>query len=105
MSRYRIVKVPIQGKPEKYRVEIRTIKLLPWWAARRSMGEWCRLDMRGRIWYSRSHRHGPSPPQLDLFDSVDEAKEYIRDRIEYLSKSNEVVFDTLTANPPKETGT
>ena len=101
--RYRIVQVPIQGKPDKYRVEVYATTTEYGLFTERKIEGWRRLDICNGVWEDRGR--GPSMPQQKLFKSQDKAKEYIKQRLEYLSKEDMVVFDTLTANPPKETGT
>lgn len=100
MARYRIVKVPIQGNPDKYRVEVFETRTISGWFSKWQITEWCGLDISGDAWYIREG--SPSPPPLSLFDSEQKAKDYIDERKEYINKPEEVVFDTLTDNPPKE---
>ena len=102
MKRYRIVKVPLPEKKSKYKVQVHVLETLGCWFSKTEVWKWYELDSRGHAIYSPDERF---TPPLSLFDSIQQAKDYIKMRLEYLVKKEEVVFDTLTANPPTETGT
>lgn len=102
MKRYRIVKVPLPGKKSKYKVQVHVLETQGWWFYETKVWKWYELDSYGHAIYSPDEIF---TPPLSLFDSIQQAKDYIKMRLEYLAKTEEVVFDTLTANPPTETGT
>lgn len=105
MERYRIVKVPqIKGEPV-FRIEIyvnETTSERPELITETK--GWFQIDEFGkRMIY---HKRRPcSQNRMCLFITQKEAEEKITSILNFNAESEEVVFDTLTANPPTETGT
>ena len=92
MSKYRIVKVPQEGKKDKYDIQICVRKNKNWWDSEKKIENWHGLNSWGGVWYSRLH--GPSSLQLPFFDSQNEAEKYLEDKRKYKAKKSEVVFET-----------
>ncbi len=102
MKRYRVVKIPIPGEKSKYEVQVHELEIRTVWFSEKRTWKWHELDEYGWALYSGLPI---PPPPLDLFDTIEDAKDYIKMGLEYLAKTPEVVFDTLTANPPTDIGT
>ena len=105
MERYRIVKVPKIDSEPICRIETwgTVFKWSVWRGTSESEG-WVFVDINGN-----PIRLVPGRPNcqtvMKLFNTYASALNKVEAIIEYLPKQKEVVFDTLTANPPTETGT
>lgn len=104
MARYIIVTVPIKNVLE-YKIQVlRTIT--EGLIFERKKDIWCDIDTQGSAIFISRYNLGPSPPPMSYFKTIKGAKQRITELQYENDKSNvKVVFDTLTSNPPKETGT
>ena len=101
MARYRIVKVPaLSGL--KFYVEIHCESWMRSTGICTHKQEWKRLDIDGDPVGSEAAEINRG---LSAFKTIDMAKEYIESLISFQSEETTVVYDTLTSNSPKETGT
>lgn len=103
--RYRIVKVPNIDSEPIYRIETwATVFKWSVWRGTSESKEWVFVDINGN-----PIRLVPGRPNCQTvmkpFNTYTSALNKVEAIIEYLSKKDEVVFDTLTANPPTKTGT
>lgn len=105
MARYRIVKVPQIESDPIFRIECRgKIYSRDFFGFITSKEGWVDISPRGSsiiisLLHPNVQEHVPS------FKTYELAKDKLDSILEYAPKQNEVVFDTLTANPPTDTGT
>ena len=96
MARYRIVKVPTLSGGSGFHIEKLVENSTYGIGIRIESKEWIMVDRYGRM---------TATPETDLYYDYDEAKKFLDLIIEMSKRESEIVFDTLTDNPPKETGT
>lgn len=91
MEKYRVITVPIQGKKDGYRIQIQTPTPSPWWSSKPPTAIWHAIDEYGIAY--KSFAHGPTLPPLKLFQTLEKAKKWILDHIEYINKAQGVVYE------------
>ena len=103
MARYKIVKVPKIKSDPIFRIEIwQKTTINSSFFTTVSQG-WVYVDVNGKA--MRKGKSSWSQEVLKPFTTYEQAKEYLDAILEFIPSEIEVVFDTLSANPPKETGT
>ena len=103
MARYRILKITDGDKHPEFYIQTWGTKYKPWNFLNHYPKDWVYLDKYGKAMYEGIRPNDQE--QLKPFSRYDSAKEFLDAIINRTPTKKEVVFDTLTDNPPKETGT